>query len=53
MRWSLAIGFGVAENIKTAVERGCGGVVSCTDILPINATDSTQIVSVRFGVHPA
>ncbi|GKB63486.1 gypsy type transposase, partial [Tanacetum coccineum] len=50
MRWSLAIGFGVADNIKTVVERACRGVVSCVDILPITATDLTQI-NVKLERH--
>ena len=47
-----ARGFDVVDNIKSAVERACPGVVSCADILAISARDSVQIVSVRFGLLP-
>ncbi|GJW23716.1 peroxidase 4 [Tanacetum coccineum] len=40
---SLAIGFGVANNIKNAVERACRGVVSYADILPIILLPQTRV----------
>jgi len=45
-----ARGFDVVDNIKTAVEKACPGVVSCADILALAAEASVNLVSIFASV---
>jgi peroxidase len=37
--------FQVVDDVKTAVENACSGIVSCADIVALAAMDSVSIVS--------
>jgi len=41
------LGYDVINNIKTAVEANCPGVVSCADIVALAARDGVNLVSRR------
>ncbi|KAH7532331.1 hypothetical protein FEM48_Zijuj04G0008500 [Ziziphus jujuba var. spinosa] len=43
-------GFDVIDDIKTAVEDACPGVVSCADVLTIAATESVYLNHIHINV---
>lgn len=44
-------GFNIVNDIKTAVENVCPGVVSCADILALSSRDAVTLVLIQRNFH--